>query len=379
MAHLFNRLTFADANRPVMIIETDPGNEIDDEIFIHWAIENMKGYRVYIMCVPGCETRDPEKASLVAISRVEHIQKLFPKHFGKTLTHTANGSDFHLCNVNEIIEMIRRNNEYVRMNIAYYVKIAPSWHINPWFYGQLNIAIRIVMGEISNPDASINCTKAMHKTNDTLLREEYNMQESMIVAAQTISIPTNFARQIAFKYDFIMWLPDELKVPLVDKWYSQFVGRPPAHMPWACDVSNANMMTIKNMFPTDHYKMIDIVEHDGQNEVSLQRRNDLLDKLDEFLTKAPDMEKQVRELYKTRLLRIALLVEEITNCHYIDSSFNDKSLNDNVLARKNWEAFLAEYNPDATPAYDLLAAVAIKEPTALINVEMCREALARIN
>ena len=32
-----NMTTTSIANKPIMIVETDPKNEIDDEIFIHWA------------------------------------------------------------------------------------------------------------------------------------------------------------------------------------------------------------------------------------------------------------------------------------------------------------------------------------------------------
>lgn len=376
MAHMFSS---SETLKPVVIVETDPKNEIDDEIFMHWAMENLKGYCVYFMCVPGCETRDPEKASLVAIERVEHVRKLFPKQFGKSSSYLTFESDFHLCSNNEFVELLRCRNSDVPLNVAYYIKIAPSWHINPWFYGQLNISIRIVMGELANPDSSINCTKAMHKVNDAILREEYADQEAMINAAYTISIPTNFARQIAFTYNIIMSLPEELYVPIVDKWYSQFVGRPPAHLPWACDISVANLMTIKNMFPRDHVKMLDIMEHDGQNEVAPERRMDLSVKLNEFLAKAPDMDKTAREHYKTRLLRIAMLVEEITGCYYSDADFSSSSLNDNALARENWTTFVHEYKPDATPAYDLLAAVAMKEPGSLADVEMCRDAIRRLN
>ena len=366
-------------NKMIMIVETDPKNEIDDEIFMNWAMENLKGYVVYFMCVPGCETRDPEKASLVAIERVEHVTTLFSEQFGSSCIYHANDSEFHLCTIMDFIEMLRRRNSDTPLDVAYYVKIAPSWHINPWFYSQLNISTRIVMGELSNPDTSINCTKAMHAVNDAILRDEYAEQESSIRAAYTISIPTNFARQIAFTYDFIESLPPQLYTPLVDKWYSQFVGRPPAHLPWACDISVVNLSTISKMFPPDSTKMNDIIVLDGRNEVSHEHRIDLSVKVDMFLSKAPDMSKNVRDQYRQRLMRIAMLVEEITGCYYIDAEFTSNSLSDNVIARENWNVFLAEYKPDATPAYDLLAAVALKEPESLASVELCRDAISRIN
>ena len=367
------------ANKPIMIVETDPKNEIDDEIFIHWALGSLKGYNVYFMCVPGCETRDPEKASMVAIERVEHVASLFVSQFGTNYNYNTQESEFHLCTVMDLIEMLRRRNSDVPLEVAYYVKIAPSWHINPWFYSQLKISTRIVMGDLSKPDTSINCTKAMHPTNDESLRDEYAEQESTIVSAFTISIPTNFARQIAFTYNYINGLPDQLRAPLVDKWYSQFVGRPPAHLPWACDISLANLTTIKNMFPQDNAKMRDIVDHCGQNEIDPTHRIELSIKIDTFLTNAPYMDKEAYNTYRQRLLMIAMLVEEITGCYYADSEFGSESLADNTMARKNWNEFLAEYKPNATPAYDLIAAVALKEPASLADVALCRDAISRIN
>lgn len=374
-----NMTTTSIANKPIMIVETDPKNEIDDEIFIHWALGSLKGYNVYFMCVPGCETRDPEKASMVAIERVEHVASLFVSQFGTNYNYNTQESEFHLCTVMDIIEMLRRRNSDVPLEVAYYVKIAPSWHINPWFYSQLKISTRIVMGDLSKPDTSINCTKAMHPTNDESLRDEYAEQESNIVSAFTISIPTNFARQIAFTYNYINGLPDQLRAPLVDKWYSQFVGRPPAHLPWACDISLANLTTIKNMFPQDNAKMRDIVDNCGQNEIDPTHRIELSIKIDTFLTNAPYMDKEAYNTYRQRLLMIAMLVEEITGCYYTDSEFGSESLADNTMARKNWNEFLAEYKPNATPAYDLIAAVALKEPASLADVALCRDAISRIN
>lgn len=372
-------ISFSEMTKPIIIVETDPKNEIDDEIFMHWAMKNLKGYSVYFMCVPGCKTREPEKAAMVAIERTEHVRTLFPTQFGKSSAYLTDESEFHLCTNNGVIEMLRRRNTETPLDVAYYIKIAPSWHINPWFYNQLNISTRIVMGELTNPDASINCTKAMHKTNDVLLREEYLQQEAMINAAHTISIPTHFARQIAFTYKIITSLPKELYVPIVDNWYAQFVGRPPAHLPWSCDISVANLMTIKNMFPQNDIKMIDIMEQDGRNMIDSERRTILSVKLNEFLSKAPAMENSVYQQYANRLFKIAMLVEEITKCYYIDSNFSSNSLNDNALARENWNAFIYKYKPDATPAYDLLAAVALKEPGSLADVDLCRDAISRIS
>ena len=85
------------------------------------------------------------------------------------------------------------------------------------------------------------------------------------------------------------------------------------------------------------------------------------------------MTEDARIEYKVRLMKISMMVETITKCKYIDSNFNDKSLSDNQLARENWDTYLAKNKPDATPCYDLLAAVAIISPDSLDSVERTRE------
>ena len=60
------------------IISCDPGNEIDDELFINWAIKNMHGFLIYIMCVPGCESDNPEDSPRIVKERINHLISLFP-------------------------------------------------------------------------------------------------------------------------------------------------------------------------------------------------------------------------------------------------------------------------------------------------------------
>ena len=359
---------------PMIIIETDPGNEIDDEIFIHWVLKNIRGYCVYIVCVPGAETRNPEDADKVAFDRCQHMKRLFPHIWGDSngvfIDVNVTDSIFHLLTYKDFETYVLNQNSI--MEVAYHIKIAPTWHIKPEYYSKMNITNRIVMGSLTNPDTSLNCTKGLH-ANDWNLRAEYIAQESAITARKTITIPTQFARQIAFTYDFIMSLPDELRIPLVDKWYSQFVGRPPAKFVWACDVSNANLMTIRNMFPPDHVVANDIMDTVGKHSFDPEHRLNLAEKVNAFLDDAPEMAEDARIEYKVRLMKIAMMVETITECEYTDSNFNDKSLSDNQVAYENWTTYLAKYKPNATPCYDLLAAVAIISPDSLDSVERSRE------
>ena len=362
---------------PIMIIETDPSNEIDDEIFIHWVLKNIRGYCVYVVCVPGAETRIPEEADRVALERRSHMKRLFPSVWGISdqmfVDVVGSKTEFHLLTYKELEAHVLKRKTV--LEVAYHIKIAPTWHIKPEYYQKMNIYNRIVMGSLTNPETSLNCTKGLH-ADDWELRAEYIAQESAITARNTITIPTQFARQIAFTYDFIMNLPDELRIPLVDKWYSQFVGRPPAKFAWACDVSNANLMTIRNMFAPDHVVANDIMYSLGKAVFHPKHRLALAEKVDRFLDDAPEMSEKVRVDYKARLMKIAMMVETITECQYIDSNFNDKSLSDNQKARENWDTYLAKNKPNATPCYDLLAAVAIVSPDSLDSVERTREVVS---
>ena len=359
---------------PIMIIETDPSNEIDDEIFIHWVLKNIRGYCVYVVCVPGAETRIPEEADRVALERRSHMKRLFPSVWGiadqMNVDIIGSETEFHLLTYKELEAHVLKRKTV--LEVAYHIKIAPTWHIKPEYYQKMNIYNRIVMGSLTNPETSLNCTKGLH-ADDWELRAEYIAQESAITARNTITIPTQFARQIAFTYDFIMNLSDELRIPLVDKWYSQFVGRPPAKFAWACDVSNANLMTIRNMFAPDHVVANDIMYSLGKQSFDPEHRLALAEKVNTFLDTAPDMVEETRIDYKARLMKIAMMVETITECQYVDSNFNDKSLSDNQKARENWDTYLAKNKPNATPCYDLLAAVAIVSPDSLDSVERTRE------
>ena len=359
---------------PIMIIETDPSNEIDDEIFIHWVLKNIRGYCIYVVCVPGAETSIPEEADNVAIERLSHMKRLFPSVWGMAdevfLAIDGTESEFHLLTYKELEAHVLSRK--TKLDVEYHIKIAPTWHIKPEYYSKMNIHNRIVMGSLTNPDTSLNCTKGLH-VDDCALRTEYIAQESAITARNTVNISTQFARQIAFTYDFIMSLSPELRNPLVDKWYSQFVGRPPAKFAWACDVSNANLTTIRNMFPSDHIVANDIMDSLGKNSFDPEHLVALTEKVNVFLDNGSKINKELYIDYKVRLIKIAMMVETITDCQYIDTNFNDKSLSDNQKARENWNIYLAKNKPDATPCYDLLAAVAIVSPDSLNSLERTRE------
>lgn len=346
-----------------MIVSTDPMNEIDDEIFIHWCLHNVSYYNVWIMCVPGCETIDPNEKYNVSLKRLNHMLSLFPM-FKKNVneyTYSSQTSTFTLCT-------LKWFEETEPMFVDYYVDIAPSWHISPELFKNITIHTRIIMGDIENPESSLNLTKAIPKTVEgkKILEEFYSQERELYKSTyHIISIPTHFARQIPIPYLHMEKLPIELREPLENKSFEQFITRPHPKYVWSYDVSNANYRTILNMFNEPHYYI---------NKInSGYTTNDLENKLDIFLEDSPPMSVKNLLEYKDRLRKIALMVTYITKFDYEDHHFNCGSFTNIEFARQNWYNWVHSHKCDGTPAYDLIAAVAIVKPDCLENVDKCKE------
>ena len=369
-------------NKPskCVIISCDPVNEIDDELFINWAIKNMHGFLIYIMCVPGCESPNPEDSPIIVQERIKHLVSIFPNfkfnpHLNKYYFVTKY-SKFIITGPNILSELSSISGKNYNKNdktfIDLFIDIAPSWHIDPILFLNFEFGRRIVMGDLDNPSKSINLTKAIPKDNSDLLLE-YSLQEANILANSTIIISTNFARQVPIPFYHIENLPNNLKIPLKNKSFEQFVGRPPAHLVWSKDISIANFNTIKNMFSKNDPTLEDILNNEGKKTFEESHLIQLKNFITLFLNNAPEMDDAEYVDYYYRLYCISLCVMYITDCFYTKPEFNISSLNDPLLAKNNWEAFNQRFECDSTPAYDLLAAVAILNPSYLGNVDKCQE------
>ena len=66
-----------------VILMTDPGNEIDDEVLLEAMKRNLANATVYVLCVPGGHTTEELDAmggeEVAAEKRVERLMKLFPE------------------------------------------------------------------------------------------------------------------------------------------------------------------------------------------------------------------------------------------------------------------------------------------------------------
>lgn len=366
------------------VISCDPGNEIDDELLINWAINNMDNYLIYIMCVPGCESTNPTDSENIINKRMQHLVNLFPmfSYNNKINKYQFNTDSctFIICGPEILHELtsIPGPNYYTlyetdRTYIDLYIDIAPSWHINPNLYLQLEIGHRIVMGDLNNPHKSINLTKAIPPDCSELL-SEYIQQEKNIVSNKTTVISTNFARTVPIPHNHLNNLPPSLNTPLKNKAFEQFVGRPPAHLVWALDISIANLNTISNMFNKHDSTYLDIMINAGKNTFNDSVRDNVKHQVQVFLQNAPtNIPKLAFNLYSDRLYKIALFVMFITKCYYSAPDFTLDNLNDPIKARVNWELFIDEFKCEGTPAYDLLAAVAIINPNAIGDLRLCKK------
>jgi hypothetical protein len=369
------------SQRLTYLIGTDPNNEIDDELFIDWALKNLKNADVHIMCVPGSSSTDPEQAVNIAASRILHLLELFPGLFeqcpedSSIWVYRKDTSMFQIGTHNLLTNINAKsyNTRFSltgKMIVDYYIDIAPNWHIHSTIFASLIINKRIVMGNIREPHLSINLTKAIPKDADELLKE-YALQEQVLdkITNETIVIPTHFARQVAIPYNLMKNLPATLKTPLKKKAFDQFIGRPPANTVWAADISNANLATISNMFTSQDQDKL-------ENKKHTQEMIELEEKIDSFLESAPTMSVEQLKQYKQRLMTISSMVMHITGCVYKDSNFNSSSMGtDYEIAKLNWNTWIDERKCDGTPAYDLIAAAVLINPDCLMSIESCKRVI----
>ena len=370
------------SNKTVVVVAMDAGNEIDDEIAA-WLLMNhfKRGLLVFLAQVPGAVT---ERRHQVAFQRVERMREVFPEQFGKQDIWSPSlpeekellpPSTFVLCVLTDFLWMVNHSEPELqrrgvgqKFQVEWWLQIAPLLGFASIDFENFEIGSRIVMGDLENPEKSINCTKAIPRdeSGDKLRAGYYSQEETFEkISTHTKFIPTSIARQVATPMCFIERLPWGMKDRLLTTAFKQFVGRPDPKLPWAEDISVANHRTIMMMLPPD--KMYEILSQ--PTEATEER---LIDIVIAFLKPEIERREEVGEMpfgefYPLRLGQIATAVEYITGVKYkhmtIDSTSatqfqcNDEvdSLEDSVLARKNWMDYISKNNCDLTPCYDGMA------------------------
>tara|TARA_B100000902_G_scaffold399180_1_gene468834 strand:- start:1778 stop:2887 length:1110 start_codon:yes stop_codon:yes gene_type:complete len=366
----FQKLLPIPAALNIIVLTMDAGNEIDDEIAA-WIVMNKypEGYMVYFCQVPGASTE------LDVIShRIQRMQEIFPTEFGTQDIwcpdpENMRSSKFVLCTFSDLLLTLKFHSFDSRSPfiVDWFIQIAPMWGFEPEDFSRFAIGTRVFMGDLENPDNSINGTKAMPKNEyGDFLRNQFKRQQDMLLtlSENTIPIPTSFARQVPTPVKFINRLPPNMSSQLLQTAFNQFVGRVDPTLAWAENISIVNHATILKMLPSS--KLYDILTTQSDMRVKIL--------VNKFLE--PIAIKPVE--YTTRLEQIANAVEYITKVEYDESgSFNAKALKDPNVAFQNWLQYITENDCNLTPFYDGLAIVAMMKGI-LPPVEECLEIIKTI-
>ncbi len=426
------RVISGDEERDVAVVVMDAGNEIDDEIAA-WLLMNHfpRNHVVIFIQVPGADGLTPPAARELTVdqvgvqqlksdSRVQRMREVFPQQFGSSDiwspsvpegfegTRFLPSSSFFLCTYTDFLQMVNYGctswggrplaKADQNFEVKWWLQIAPLFGITSFELENFKIESRIVMGDLENPEKSINCIKAIPRDESGgELRAGYYSQEKTFkkICAHTQFIPTDVARKVPTPMCFVERLPESMKEPILETAFRQFVGRPDPKFPWAEDICDINHRYIMMMLPPE--KMYQIL-----SEPTDQR---LIKEVIEFLK--PEIERReavgdahIGDFYPLRLGQIATAVEFITGVQYkpmpkcASGCATQFQLNDNVdslvdsdLARNNWMTYISENNCDLTPCYDGMAVLYMMysaKRSGLVpwaegvpSIEWCKDMLSR--
>uniref|UniRef100_A0AB39JF42 Uncharacterized protein n=1 Tax=Florenciella sp. virus SA2 TaxID=3240092 RepID=A0AB39JF42_9VIRU len=251
--------------KEINILLTDPGEEIDDEVAIECAVNTCQNSVWFICCVPGCSSENPNSYAIEIEKRLILFKNLFPSFeisiepyktgwYLRLRTQYNSvfyvGSPSMLFSNNVLTEVFPKMpyNEN-KLYVDNLIQIAPLWHIDPQLFNDIIIKNYIVMGDLDNPDQSLNLTKAMPVNNIySDLRHEYVLQQKTIRknTENILYITTNLARNVSLPYSLIRKLPNHLTDPLLNKAFTLCVSRVPADKCYANNISIVNHNTILN-------------------------------------------------------------------------------------------------------------------------------------
>ena len=359
------------------VVLSDFGEEIDDEVALYCAMMTSSNSTWYIVCVPGASSPNQEDADQEIRKRMLRVQELFPCFENVT---RSSRKDWKMQwsndkNATFIVgpPSIITDNDTIE-TIDNLIRIAPLWHISPEYFNNLPpINNYIVMGDVNNPNQSINLTKAIPEDNEELIAQYYAQEEIIATKANTtLSIPTSLARKVAMPYELLMKLPHCLKSPLLQTAFDQCVGRVPAHFGFANNISVVNHNTILN-YCSQEVKT-DIIENNGKQFIPSKVSQQIKCQVQKFLMKA-SVKDQDDEGYIKRLEDIAMAIYVITDgVQYCTddtfTTFNKDNLEDAETAQEKWEMTIETNNSKLTPCYDLLAII-VKTKGKVPSAEEC--------
>lgn len=421
-----------DDERDVVVMLMDAGNEIDDEIAAWLLMTHFpRNHVVYFIQVPGADALTPPGARELTVDqagvrqlksniRVQRMREVFPEQFGDSDIWSPSvpegfegvrflpPSTFILGTHTDFLQMVNYGcaswggrplaKADQNFEVKWWLQIAPLFGITSFELENFKIESRIVMGDLENPEKSINCTKAIPRDESGgELRAGYYSQEKTLNknSNYTKFIPTEVARNVPTPMCFVERLPESMKEQILDTAFRQFVGRPDPKFPWAENICDVNHRYILNLLPPEEmYKIL-----------SQPTPQPLIDMVIDFLK--PEIERReavgdahIGDFYPLRLGQIATAVEFITGVQYkpmpkcASGCATQFQLNDNVdslvdsdLARKNWMTYISENNCDLTPCYDGMAVLYMMysaKRSGLVpwaegvpSIEWCKDMLSR--
>lgn len=371
---------YENQNHEVNVVCSDFGEEIDDEVALYCAMMTSSNSTWYVVCVPGASSPNPEDAYQEIRKRMLRVQELFPCFENVTRPSRTDWKMQWSNNQNATFivgspSIVTEPNFNIHNHhIDNLIRIAPLWHISPEYFNNFPpIKNYIVMGDVHNPNQSINLTKAIPEDNEELICQ-YHAQEAIIATKvnTTLSIPTSLARKVAMPYELLMKLPECLKTPLLQTAFDQCVGRVPAHFGYANNISVVNHNTILNYCSQEVRG--DIIENNGKRVIPSKVSQQIKCQVQKFLMKASAKD-QDDDGYIKRLEDIAMAIYVITGGvqYYTNdnfTTFNKDNLEDVETAQEKWEMTIASNNCKLTPCYDLLAMI-VKTKGLVPSAEEC--------
>ena len=324
-----------------IIIFTDVGEEIDDEIALYWFMKyRMKSSDdVTIVFTNGILTAE--------ITPTERYKK-FKEYFPDVLQL---GRCWDITYIHKLHTLRQIKNEHY----THMLQIAPLRGVDPIFFEQNSFDCLYLMGQRAPPGA-VNTYKSFGERSDANAAawDEYEAQLLHLSEVPTVEIGTAISRKVPFTAFVVNQLPEIFQGQILNKAYEQFVGRVPSVLPFCYGVTfGANYPTLMAYVsvPTlkSKFEAFKVLHREDE------RMNDLAQGFyDSIKIKKADADS------KTDILKIKdmiMVVEFMTGGSYKNASLQKGP--DNFtgynMGKKRWSKAVVRHNCSLTPAYDLLA------------------------
>ena len=309
-----------------IIIFTDVGEEIDDEIALFWLFNSGQcSANLTIVFTQGALN-----AKITPKERHAKFKKYFPNAPKATYIDDLNS----LTNI--------KNQTYTKM-----LQIAPLRGVSDMFFADNTIEKLYLMGQRDTP--SLNTCKSFGKRTEEVHWQEYDAQLVQLVDVPTVEIGTVISRQVPFTSNIIQKLPDEFQNEILNKAYEQFVGRVPASLPYCYNVTfYANYPTLMAYVAKIPAFQVYASKYRDSDHVKTMASEFYTAITTKPASKSEDMIK-VKDMI--------LVVEFMTGGRYSDSSLQKGAdhFEGYEYGREVWKTKVKTYNCSLTPAYDLLA------------------------